>query len=91
VATVKPLDMDTILSSVEKTGRCVIIHEAARTGGIGADISAQIAEQCLESLEAPVQRVTGYDITMPYFKLEKHYIPTEQRIIDAINLVMEDA
>ncbi len=91
VATVKPLDMDTILASVEKTGRCVIVHEAAKTGGIGADISAQIAEQCLESLDAPVQRVTGYDITMPYFKLEKHYIPTEQRIIDAINLVMETA
>lgn len=91
VATIKPLDIDTILASVEKTGRCVIIHEAARTGGVGADISAQIAEECLESLEAPVQRVTGYDVTMPYFKLEKKYIPSEQRIKDAINLVMETA
>lgn len=91
VATVKPLDIETILASVEKTGRCVIVHEAARTGGVGADISAQIAENCLEFLEAPVQRVTGYDITMPYFKLEKHYIPTEARIKAAINLVMETA
>ena len=89
VATVKPIDIETILGSVEKTGRCVIVHEAAKTCGIGAEISAQIAEQCLEYLEAPVQRVTGYDITMPYFKMEKHYIPSEQRIIDAINLVME--
>lgn len=91
VATVKPLDMETILASVEKTGRCVIVHEAAKTGGIGSDISALIAEQCLEYLEAPVQRVTGYDITMPYFKLEKKYIPTQQRIQDAITLVMETA
>lgn len=91
VATVKPLDIETILASVEKTSRCVIIHEATKTGGIGSDVSAQISENCLEYLEAPVQRVTGYDITMPYFKLEKNYIPTEQRIINAINLVMEYA
>lgn len=91
VATIKPLDMDTIFASIEKTGRCVIVHEAAKTGGVGADISAQIAEECLEYLDAPVQRVTGYDVTMPYFKLEKNYIPTEQRIIDAINMVMESA
>lgn len=91
VATIKPLDMDTIFASIEKTGRCVIVHEAAKTGGVGADISAQIAEECLEYLDAPVQRVTGYDVTMPYFKLEKNYIPTEQRIIDAINMIMESA
>ena len=91
VATVKPLDMTTILTSVEKTGRCVIVHEAAHSGGIGADISATIAEQCFEYLEAPVQRVTGYDVTIPYFKLEKEYIPTEARIKAAINLVMESA
>jgi 2-oxoisovalerate dehydrogenase E1 component beta subunit len=91
VASVKPLDIDTILASVEKTSRCVIIHEAAKTCGIGAEISALIAENCLEYLDAPVQRVTGYDITMPYFKLEKKYIPTEQRIKNAINNVMEIA
>lgn len=90
VATVKPLDIDTILASVEKTGRCVIVHEATFTGGVGSDISAQIAENCLDYLEAPVQRVTGYDITMPYFKLEKKYIPTEKRIRDAIIAVMEN-
>lgn len=90
VASVQPLDMETILASVEKTMRCVIIHEAPKTGGIGADISAQISEQCLDSLEAPVERVTGYDVTIPYFKLENEYIPTPKRIKDAINLVMEN-
>ena len=89
VASIKPLDSDTILDSVEKTGRCVIVHEAAKTCGVGAEISALIAENCLESLEAPVQRVTGYDVTIPYFKLEKKYIPSTARILDAVNLVME--
>lgn len=91
VATIKPLDMETILSSVEKTGRCVIIHEAARTCGVGADISAQIAEQALMSLRAPVQRVTGYDTIVPYARLEKYYLPSEQQIKTAIKNVMEYA
>jgi len=91
VATMKPLDMVTILNSVEKTGRCVIIHEAARTGGIGADISAQIAEQGLLFLKAPVQRVTGYDTTVPYPRLEKYYLPSEKQILKAVQDVMEFA
>jgi len=89
VATVKPLDMDTILASVEKTGRCVIIHEAAKTGGIGADISAQIAEQALFSLKAPPVRVCGFDTIVPYARLEKYYLPSEQRIVDAVHHIME--
>lgn len=91
VATIKPLDMETILDSVRKTGRCVIVHEAAKTCAVGAEISAQIAEQALLDLQAPVQRVTGYDTVMPYFKLEKFYIPSEQRIIDAVKQTMEYA
>lgn len=91
VATLKPLDMATILTSVEKTGRCVIIHEAARTGGVGADISAQIAEQGLLFLKAPVQRVTGYDTTVPYPRLEKFYLPGEEQILAAVHHVMEFA
>lgn len=91
VATIKPLDMNTILESVEKTGRCVIIHEAPRTCGVGADISAQIAERGLMFLKAPVQRVTGYDTIVPYARLERYYIPSEQQIIDAVNNVMEFA
>ena len=91
VATIKPLDINTILESVEKTGRCVIIHEAPRTCGVGADISAQIAEQGLMFLKAPIQRVTGYDTIVPYARLERYYIPSEQQIFSAINNVMEFA
>jgi len=89
VATIKPLDIETILNSVEKTGRCVIVHEAAKTCGVGAEISALIMENCMHSLLAPVQRVTGYDTVMPYFQLEKNYIPSVSRIKQAILNVME--
>ncbi|KTD17163.1 alpha-ketoacid dehydrogenase subunit beta [Legionella jordanis] len=89
VATIKPLDIETILTSVEKTGRCVIVHEAAKTGGVGAEISAQIMEHCLTDLVAPVQRVTGYDVVMPYFQLEKQYIPSVSRIKDSVLSIME--
>lgn len=91
VATIKPLDMETILQSVNKTGRCVIVHEAARTCGVGAEIAAQLAEHGLMSLLAPVQRVTGYDTTMPYFAMEKHYLPSTQRIINSVTQLMEYA
>jgi pyruvate dehydrogenase E1 component beta subunit len=89
VATIKPLDIETILTSVEKTGRVVIIHEAARTCGVAAEIMAQIAEYGLMSLLAPPQRVTGYDAVMPYFQLEKQFIPSVQRIVAAAEKVME--
>ncbi|PJE12737.1 alpha-ketoacid dehydrogenase subunit beta [Legionella sp.] len=89
VATIKPLDIETILASVEKTGRCVIVHEGAKTGGVGAEISAQIMEYALADLLAPVQRVTGYDVVMPYFQLEKHYIPSVSRIKDSVMSIME--
>ncbi|MDX1836903.1 alpha-ketoacid dehydrogenase subunit beta [Legionella taurinensis] len=89
VATIKPLDIETILASVEKTGRCVIVHEGAKTGGVGAEISAQIMEQAMDTLLAPVQRVTGYDVVMPYFQLEKHYIPSVKRIKDSVLSIME--
>lgn len=89
VATIKPLDIETILDSVEKTGRCVIIHEAARTSGFGAEIAAQLAEYALDSLLAPVQRVTGYDTIMPFYKLEKYYLPSTAQIIAAAKRTME--
>ena len=88
VATLKPLDMDTILGSVERTGRCVIVQEAARTGGFGAEIAARLAEQGLMSLMAPVERVTGYDCIMPLPRLEKHYMPDVPRILAAVRRVM---
>lgn len=89
VATLKPLDVETILRSVEKTGRCVIVHEAPRTAGFGAEIAAEIAERSLYSLLAPIKRVTGYDVVVPLAKLEKQYIPSVDRIIDGVRQVME--
>ena len=83
VATLKPLDMATILTSVEKTGRCVIVHEAAYTGGFGAEIAARLAERGLLSLLAPVERVTGYDTIMPLLRLEDVYMPTVDRVLAA--------
>lgn len=91
VATIKPLDMDTILASIEKTGRCVIVHEAPRNCGVGAEIAAQLAEKALLFLQAPVQRVAGYDVTVPYLRLERQYIPSELRILNAVHHVMESA
>ena len=89
VATISPLDIETILISIEKTGRCVIIHEAARTCGVGAEIIAQINEYALDFLLAPVQRVTGFDTVMPYYKNEKTYMPSCSQILEAVNLTME--
>ena len=89
VASIKPLDIMTILDSVEKTGRCVIVHEAARSSGFGAEIAAQLAEYGLTSLLAPIKRVTGYDTVMPYFKMEKHYMPSTQRVLDAVKETLE--
>lgn len=89
VASIKPLDIDSIIASVEKTGRCVIVHEAAKTCGVGAEIAAQLNEQLFGYLIAPVLRVTGYDTVMPYFQLEKEYIPSVQRIKDSVISIME--
>ncbi len=83
VATLKPLDFDTIHQSVKKTGRCVIIHEAARSSGFGAEIAAQLAEKAMFDLLAPVQRVTGYDTPIPLFRLEMKYLPSVEKIIAA--------
>lgn len=89
VATLKPLDMNTILESVAKTGRCVIVHEAARSGGVGAEIAAQLAEQGLMNLFAPIERVTGYDTVMPLYQLEKKYLPDVDRILEAVQRTLE--
>ncbi|MDH3665760.1 MAG: alpha-ketoacid dehydrogenase subunit beta [Paracoccaceae bacterium] len=87
LATLKPLDTATILASVAKTGRCVIVHEAAMTAGLGAEVAAQIAERGLTSLLAPVRRVAGYDTVMPLPRLEGRYMPGAGRIV----LAVEDA
>jgi len=88
VATLGPVDMETILKSVEKTGHVVIVHEAALTCGFGAEIAARLSEHGLMSLEAPVLRVAGYDTVMPYFRLEDHYMPSTQRILEAAHQSM---
>jgi pyruvate dehydrogenase E1 component beta subunit len=91
LATLKPYDAETILASVTKTGRCVIVHEAARTGGFGAEIAALIAERGLTSLLAPIVRVTGYDTVIPLPRLEQHYMPSAARIAAAARRVCEFA
>jgi 2-oxoisovalerate dehydrogenase E1 component beta subunit len=88
VATLKPLDSDSVLESVAKTGRCVIVHEAPLTGGFGAEIAARIAERGLTSLLAPIERVTGWDTVMPLPRLEQHYLPGEARILAAARRIM---
>ena len=88
VGTLRPLDGETILRSVEKTGRCVIVHEAARTGGFGGEIAARLAEDGLLFLQAPVKRVTGYDTVIPLPRLEQHYLPSTKRILAAAREVL---
>ncbi|MEX2962485.1 alpha-ketoacid dehydrogenase subunit beta [Microbulbifer sp. TYP-18] len=88
-ATLKPLDIHTIIDSLEKTGRCVVVHEAARFGGLGAEIAAQIGEYAFDLLKAPVQRVTGYDTVMPYYQLENQYLPDQSRILRGVRAALE--
>ncbi len=87
--TIVPLDVRTIEASVHKTGRCVVVHEATRTGGFGAELSALVQERCFHHLEAPVMRVTGWDTPYPH-SLEWAYFPGPVRLREAIKRVMED-
>ena len=82
--TISPLDGDTIVQSVEKTGRCVVVQEAPRSFGPSSEIIATINDRALMHLEAPVRRVTGYDVIMPYFGRESAYLPTNDRVRRAI-------
>ena len=86
--TIYPFDVDAVEASVKKTGRCVVVHEAPLTCGFGSEISARIMERCFLHLEAPVQRVAGFDTIMPYYKLELDYMPDAARIGRAIDDVM---
>jgi pyruvate dehydrogenase E1 component beta subunit len=83
--TIYPFDMPAVAASVRKTGRAVVVHEAPRTCGFGAEIATRIMEECFLHLEAPVQRVTGFDTIMPYYKLELEYLPEAERIGKAID------
>ena len=86
--TLVPVDIETIIASVEKTGRCVIVHEATRTSGYGAELSALVQEHCFHHLEAPIERVTGWDTPYPH-AFEWHYFPGPARVIDAMRKTME--
>jgi len=86
--TLLPFDIDAILASVEKTGRCVIVHEAPRTCGFGAELVASIQERALAYLEAPILRVTGLDTPFPY-SLEHEYLPNADRIVAAVRKTLE--
>lgn len=88
VETLKPLDAGPILRSVERTGRCVVVHEAPLTGGFGGEIAARIAEHALPSLLAPIRRVAGFDCVMPLPRLEERYMPSMERILSAARDVM---
>lgn len=89
VRSLSPMDLHTVAASVRKTGRVVVVHEAARQAGVGAEIVASITERCFPFLEAPPQRVTGHDIPYPPAKLEKHHVPDLDRILHAVDRVWE--
>lgn len=90
LATISPVDHETILDSVARTGRLVIVHEAARNCGVGAEIAATVAERGLYDLVAPIRRVTGYDTVMPLYRLENDYIPGVERIVAAVRETLAD-
>jgi 2-oxoisovalerate dehydrogenase E1 component beta subunit len=90
LATLSPIDHDTVLESVAKTGRLVIVHEAMRNCGVGAEIAATVAEHGLYDLQAPIRRVTGYDTIMPLSRLEHEFIPSLARIVDAVRDTLAD-
>ena len=87
--TIQPIDIDTIIQSVEKTSRLIIVHEAVKTGGVGGEIAALVSEYALFSLASPILRVTGYDTPYPTPSIEDSWLPTIPRILAAIETVME--
>jgi 2-oxoisovalerate dehydrogenase E1 component beta subunit len=86
--TLMPFDIETLVTSVKKTGRAVVVHEAPRTCGFGAELVASICERAMEYLEAPIQRVTGFDTPFPY-TLEHEYMPNADRVVDAVRKTLE--
>ncbi len=88
IRSLRPLDEAAILASVAKTGRVVIVHEAPRTVGFGAELAALIAEKAIFDLQGPVLRVTGYDVPYPYWTIEDHYMPSVERVVDAVRSLL---
>ena len=89
IRSLRPLDEETILASVAKTGRVVIVQEAPRTAGYGAELAAILAEKAMLDLQGPVLRVTGYDVPYPYWQIEDAYMPSVERVVDAVRKLLE--
>jgi pyruvate/2-oxoglutarate/acetoin dehydrogenase E1 component len=89
IRSLRPLDEDAVLASVAKTGRVVIVHEAPRTAGFGAELAALIAERAIFDLQGPVLRVTGYDVPYPYWAIEDAYMPSVERVSAAVRSLFE--
>ncbi len=87
--TLKPLDEEALLATAAKTGRVVIVQEAPRTAGFGAELAAILAEKAMLDLRGPVVRVTGYDVPYPYWKLEDAYMPSVERVVDAVRKLLQ--
>ena len=83
-----PVDYATLEASARKTGRVIVVHEAPRTSGIGAEIAARLSERCFYSLEAPVMRVTGLDMPYPPSKVEEEYLPNLDRVLDGVDRIL---
>jgi pyruvate/2-oxoglutarate/acetoin dehydrogenase E1 component len=86
--SIDPFDLDCIVQSVQKTGRCVIVQEAPKTCSMASELSALVQEYCFLHLKCPVQRVCGFDVIMPYYKLELDYLPDAKRVVEAIEQTM---
>ncbi len=89
--SLSPLDLGPVVDSVRSTGRCVVVHEAQRTLGLGAEIAARVSEECFVHLEAPVRRVTGYDLPYPPSRAEDEFLPGVDRILDAVDSTTDDS
>jgi pyruvate dehydrogenase E1 component beta subunit len=87
--SISPLDMDTVLESVQRTGRLIVVHEAPQSFGVGAELAARVTEQAFYSLEAPVLRVTGFDTPYPPSRLEHEWLPNVDRVLDAVDKALE--
>jgi pyruvate dehydrogenase E1 component beta subunit len=87
--TVSPLDIPTVVESVRRTGRLIVVHEAPHSFGVGAEIAARVTEEAFYSLEAPVLRVTGYDTPYPPSRLEHEWLPNLDRVLDAVDKILE--
>ena len=83
--SLSPLDLGPVFDSVRRTGRLIVVHEAPLTGGLGAEVAARVTQECFYSLEAPVLRVTGFDTPYPPARVEEHYLPDIDRVLDAVN------